>query len=876
MKNLLLLSTTLIATLLISACGDSQQENIEQSERHLKTASTYIDQGQFRAGILEVKNAIQLRPNDTSGYIMLAYIYSEMGAHTSTIQALKQRAASQHELIPALAQAYIANDKASSALNLLETYVPVENSQHSEADLLALTAKAQIQTKQHSNFAATMKKLQSIEGVSLAQLHNLNALEKISTGDYKTAQNLLSKSLNEEPENFDSLILQGDLAHYKNQLDQAEELYSRALSTLKNSDIITADRIQVLNKLAETLIQQGRTSEAYTYQKLLADANPEYHAAQQKFKVALAEYTKGELVKAKEILEELHQQFPNEKSSATLLGLIQYQLGESSKASEIFDHFIDTETASAPLLQAAAQAKFKQNMGDEAVEMLRSAAEQQPNDSAILATYGLAALDLDPKDSSAAHAIEKSLALNPSQQRLRLALAKYYKVTDQKEQAFAQLETAYKNQPLDLAIQQAYFQALFQKNNPQNSLKTVKDFQQKYPDNPQGNMLLGWYHLSQSEYQLAEQALDAFIKAGGNKSNGYAALAQLHEKQSQWDQAINYWRKTLSEDPSGNMAYTRLFNALNKTNDKSSGIEFLKSLERSHPSEWKPSVALAQLLSRKRKFEESITHAKIAEERAPDNHTIRSVLANTHYKYGLNLRTLKQFSEAKKQILAATKIYPDNVGYLSALIKTEIDLNNTTEAKKLISQLPDTDEAQGAKFYLLGLAFTKEKNTPEALSALEQSWQSAPNNVNAQAIYNIHNKLGNDIKAAEFLKSWQQTLPQSAKATLLSGLSAQKDGATGEAITWYEKTIALAPKQVAALNNLAWLYFEEKDPRALETAKMAYDNAPANAAILDTYGWILFHSGNTQKAQEILKLAVIAAPNDSEISGHLRQVENSL
>lgn len=876
MKNLILLSTALIANLLLSACSDTQQDNIDQANRHLKTADAYIQQGQFRASMLEIKNAIQLRPQDASGYLVLAHIYSEMGAHSSTIKILEQHIDTQPELAPALAEAYISSNKGASALELLSNYKPNATSAYTSPDILILIARAQIQTQQHSNFAETMKQLQSAENTPTTTLFYLNALEKISLGDYELGQSLLSQSLQEDPEHFDSLILQGDIAHYQNKLNLAEKFYSRALGTLQSSDIITTNRVQVLNKLSETLIQQGRTSEAYTYQKLLADANPEYHSAQQKFKLALSEYGKGELNKAKEILTELHQQFPNEKSSATLLGLIQYQLGDSSKASEIFDHFIDTETATAPLLQAAAQAKFKQNLAVEAVEMLKLAAEQQPNDSAILATYGLAALDANPEDNAAALSIEKSLALNTSQQRLRLALAKHYQATNKQEQAFAQLETAYKNQPLDHAIQQAYFHSLFRQNDSNKSLQAVKDFQSNHPDEAQGEMLLGWHYTNQSKYELAKRAINNFMQIGGNKSNGYAALAQVHEKQSQWEQAANYWRQALSEDPSSNMAYSRLFNALNKTNERDSGIAFLRELESSHPSEWKPSVALAQLLSRSSKFDEAIQHASVAEKRAPGNRAIKAVLASTHYKYGLNLRKLKQLPKAKQQVLVATRLYPANIGYLSALINIEIDLNNTIEAKKLITQLPDTEEAQGARFYLLGLTFIKEKNAPEALSALEQSWQANPNDINGQAIYNILNKLGNHIDAANFLASWQEKLPTSAKATLLRGLSAQKNNAMEDAIRWYEQTIALAPQQTAALNNLAWLYFEKEDTRALDIATRAYETASTNPAVLDTYGWILFHNGNTQKAQEILKLAATAAPDNSEISAHLKEVENSL
>jgi predicted Zn-dependent protease len=64
------------------------------------------------------------------------------------------------------------------------------------------------------------------------------------------------------------------------------------------------------------------------------------------------------------------------------------------------------------------------------------------------------------------------------------------------------------------------------------------------------------------------------------------------------------------------------------------------------------------------------------------------------------------------------------------------------------------------------------------------------------------------------------------------------------------------------------LYYQEKDPRALEVAEQVYKQQPNAAAIADTFGWILLEQGKTARGVEILQKAAELAPENPEISYH--------
>ncbi len=74
------------------------------------------------------------------------------------------------------------------------------------------------------------------------------------------------------------------------------------------------------------------------------------------------------------------------------------------------------------------------------------------------------------------------------------------------------------------------------------------------------------------------------------------------------------------------------------------------------------------------------------------------------------------------------------------------------------------------------------------------------------------------------------------------------------------------PNDALALNNLAWVAGQLKDPKALEYAEKADKLAPNNPAILDTYGMLLVEKGDTARGVEMLQKAVGArarTPRDS-------------
>jgi cellulose synthase operon protein C len=873
--NKIALIMVLISGLGLIGCSKDNSKNAELAARHQATAKTYEQQGQLRAAILETRNAIQLMPESADSYMALANIFNKTGAYPSTISMLESIVAAQPQVVGELAEAYLSSKKYRTVLNIIETYPAPENS---ELKLLQLKqmALANIALGDKSSYQKAVEALRAAGGEE-AEAKYIEAKFLLSQGQAETAQDLLQALVDNNEKDFQASLLLGELALYGNDLAMAEKELTKALSLLPKTDIITIDRATVLSQLTEVLIRQGRTSEAYTYQKLLADANPDRNAAQQKFNDAMEYYQQGKFTEAEKLLRELRALYPEDKNTATLLGMIEFQQGSDQNAIDLFDQFIDPETATPTVIQAAALAKFRSNQIEDAVTLLKEAAQSQPNNPAILATYGLALLDQDNTSSEGAIALEKSLALDPNQQRIRIALAKRYLALKQPEQAIAQMQKAFEEQPLDLLVQQTYIKILLDNGDESRVIEIIKDFQNKYPENARGPFLEGWFALMKKNYKSAEVLFEKALSMRDNKekSLSYAGLAALYNQQGQPHKAIVAWQSIIEQDNKNLNSYRPWLIQMIKMDRADDAIKFLQELTMKS-KDWQPSAVLAQLFVSKKEMPEAIEQIEKALEKSDSAENVKILAANIYSAYGSELSKANEFEKAKSYLLKSVALLPNNVNHLAGLIEIEIALKNISEAQKLLDQFERNSDSEAAAIYLQGLIYRASGKLEEGLAEFQKSWEIKPLDLVAEAIYGNYLKANQKSLADEFVIQWQEKLPKSYRPMLILAATAQESGDTTHAIDWYEKVLKLTPKSPIVLNNLAWNYYLDKSPKALETAKLAYELAPNAAPIIDTYGWILVEHGKLEEGIEFLERAASLAEGNEEIERHLQEAKTRL
>ena len=121
---------------------------------------------------------------------------------------------------------------------------------------------------------------------------------------------------------------------------------------------------------------------------------------------------------------------------------------------------------------------------------------------------------------------------------------------------------------------------------------------------------------------------------------------------------------------------------------------------------------------------------------------------------------------------------------------------------------------------------------------------------------------------AELLQSYVEKFPHDASARGALAQAYQQQGEARRAISQYEVLYSEGMPSPVVLNNLAWLYSEAGDARALPIAREAVARAPNSPAIADTLGWILVRQGQYAEALPVLRSAMTGAPKDGDIRYH--------
>jgi Tfp pilus assembly protein PilF len=123
--------------------------------------------------------------------------------------------------------------------------------------------------------------------------------------------------------------------------------------------------------------------------------------------------------------------------------------------------------------------------------------------------------------------------------------------------------------------------------------------------------------------------------------------------------------------------------------------------------------------------------------------------------------------------------------------------------------------------------------------------------------------------AAKPLNEWLSKHPDDARVRLALAQAYQERGEFKQAAAEYERVLKSHPNHAPTLNNLAWMYYEMRDSRTIETAERAHTLQPDDGAIADTFGWLLVEEGQAQRGVELLRRAAKQAPNVPDIRYHL-------
>lgn len=857
----------------LSGCSDNQEEMSQEEIEyisHVDQSRFFQRQGELRSSTQEARSAIELQPERPDPYFIIlnnlltagdaVNAERQLGYLLESIPEESKTEAVENQAALLRAEANLMQGELDDALNALSGLGSLDRVQAQKAQIIKgriLLASGRPDEAQKA-FEEAQNISSSVEAmVGLSK----TAMQR---GQVEQAQEYITQAEEIDQNASELWLWKAQLAEQSENWGDAEEAYIRALEEIGRYDIMTFRKYETMSALIRALREQGKSSEAFVYEEILAKSAP--GTIKSNLKAAQSAYEEGDLEEAARFLEEIRAQAPGNEQAATMLGLVRFKQGRVKEAEQLLAPVAelgDSELASK--LVAASRLQLRDPQGAQQVlENLESA----DTDPSVLAMVGIASLSTGDLETGEA-LLEKSLSLAPENQNLRLRYVRYLLARNQTDKAFEQLGILSEQNPDSTPVKSLRVQAHLVSGERQKAIEVANQWLSENPDDITAIMTRGEIAAQEGNYEEAAQLFEKASSLDDDNPAPRVALGRLALSQDKPEAAKQQFRQAANLSPDNMQALQGL--AATHTADELKPE--MEKLVQDHPAATAPRLILLEIALTSGDQTRADELAAILLERDSENNPApaESAVANIYNGVGAKLRRGGNLDQADTVLERGRVLFPENESIALQSASVAFSQNQEDEARRILQEVKQAHDQSPAPYIVEAQYFDNLSQHQQAAEMYELAIQKGAGADIKLALLRSTRQTGQTDEASKMAEQFLAQHPKHQGLLMTTAMMNQEGGDTAGAIEAYEALLEQNPQNAVALNNLAWLYFEQNDNRATELARKAYELLPDNAAIADTYGWILFKSGDLKASLPILEKAHQLAPESQEIGLHLAE-----
>ncbi len=518
-------------------------------------------------------------------------------------------------------------------------------------------------------------------------------------------------------------------------------------------------------------------------------------------------------------------QFRPEEEGLVVEGMKFMVRGEPERALAVFGQLVEKAPEDAAGYYLLATALNKLERTQEAIDAAQKA-YQRDKSNLFYGKFLAENLSRQKNYKEAAVIYEELLLKDPSNIQNNIELAAVYVFTDQFDKAIDTYNRLEKN----IGVTEEVVRQKQQLYLRQNKLEKAIEESQKLIASEPGE---SYYYIELAELYIANELLDKAIpalqdalKINPDEAQAHVLLADIYRRQgdlTKCNTELQIVFKNPNLDVTPKIRVLSGFLTMLKTpQDRSDAMELAKLLIHTHPSESKPYVLYADLLTQ--------TNQR---EKARDAYAIAARLDGSIYEIW------------------------------GALLQLDGELN-AIDSLLVHSELAlEVFPNQGMLWYSNGMANLAKRNFKQAVSALEESKRLIGDNpsmvqfINAQ-LGDAYNGVGDHEKSDEFYELVLKENPDNDHVlnNYSYFLSLRKEK-LDKALKMSSQLVKRNPDNATYLDTHAWVLYVRKDYRQAKDflEKALADQQNISATIVEHYGDVLSRLGEHGKALEQWKKA---------------------
>jgi cellulose synthase operon protein C len=868
---------------LLASCAPS-------GERLLARAEQQLASGEFRAAMIDLRNYLSRNPDNAQARARLSLVMLELGdvaAAEAELAKAKDLGAARELTLIADCRLMVARDAYES---VLEECTAPATSQDLGVDVAIVRGDALIGLKRYDEARA------SFESALAARPDSLNALQGLAatafaTGGIEEARKVFAGAADrfrELPRYWQAV---GSLELQAGAYEQAESAFANAAKHASD-DAESSDALAALAGLTEAQLRLNKLDAAKASSERLLAAAPKSPVA--KLLAAQAAASGGDLVRARELLEEVASAEPANLQARALLGVVNLRQGNLGQAEMHLAFVVSRQPDNIRAQQLLAEVRSRLQSPEETLETLKPSLDRPQADPSLLTLASRLSMQSGNRDEALAYLAQATDSTGEKTPEAQLEIAGGYLAAGDLDRAVELLE----DMPADAGSLQRdslLIAALLRQGKTDEAIAKADAISAAAGESSAArNVAAATYAAAgQRERARAEYAKVLAVKPSDAATLLNLARLDLHERKA--DAASKRLHAVLEQDPKNLAAQLGLSAAARLAGDAQGAEQWMRRVNADHPDSLPAKLVVAQFYLGNRDYGQARQVANDAVRLSPESaaainlrglaelgagdaaaaiaslqEAVQKAPQSVGYRLNLGraLALQRDAEGALSAFDAALRIDGDLLPALYLAATTALQARQVERAAAYVERLrraaPDTPAAMRVE----GDLAMAQKRYGDAVGYYDKALASGGDTLLVGARYRAA-RLSGAKRPEKTLQDWLTKRPEDTTARILLAEHYEQDGDSTRAMREYEVVLERSPKNAVALNNLAVIYQRTGDTRARELARRAYEAAPDSAAIQDTYGWLLVEQGDVDRGLELLRGAAKAMPGSPEVQFHL-------
>ena len=854
-------------------------------DTRMARATTQLEAGEFQAALIDLRKVLDEQPENLDAQLLLVDVLSRSG-ETPTALVQLDRAIAAGATPAATEPRRLALLLASGDHEALRTAL-TSSTTLPPAQRATLEGQLLLLEKQPADAAAAFERAMAADPtLADAALGRIEAL--VAQNHAKDAQQAIDALLQRDPKLGRAWLFKGSLAARAGDFTAANEALAKAIENSRGmsreqrllahvgqvDNLLTVGDLESARKALEDLKDvAGESPIALLMHARIALADQDATTAVnelRKFIQAAPQHLPGRLLLVSALLEQgsVEQafaeavrsvsEFPDQDQPRLVLASVQLNMGRTADAEDTLQP-LATQSPPNPLATAMiADIRVRNGEAAAGISLLEQGLAENPQNSRLKLQLALA--QLSAGDAKRATQILDSIqdsSVAAARDRLHVIAAAALQGT---AAVSAELDAAIKRHPKDVDLQlmaAAYAANTGQTDQARGLLRHALELR---PGDPTLAMPLARLELSAGRATEAEALAKSVLDKSPNDSTGMVLMATIAAQRGQETDVDAWLNRARVANPSALDVSLALARRAAVRGDAVQARSILAETVRQTPRNPGARVALAELIASQGNHAEALSELREAARLNPDSALIPLSAAKVQL-------AASNTAAARTSLQQALNLDPGWLPAATLLASLEVSTGNFAKALEVVRDVRRANPDGNAADLLEGDIQLAAKRPVLAAKVFATAYRRRPGS--AAAIRTLQAKALSKLDAPDAeLMDWVTRTPTDSGARRALADYYLNNGRNDAAIEQLQHVVAARPTDAIALNNLAWLYHQKSDSRALATAERAYTAAPKLAAVADTYGWILVNSGRTEEGVKILAQAAQLAPNEAQIQIH--------